>query len=122
MILIIVFAIIFALQQFLLLEKPIEKTGKKVFLKVRVFSSSELERSALEDIKTLYFSNQESLSTVLSIEPESSNYYLVTLEGEGIKEDNRVIFNNEKVSLNQRAKIHGLLEGEGEIIDFGERK
>jgi len=74
-------------------------------------------------IDKLYLSNSLNLSTVESIRIENKNL-VIKLIGKGklSEDESKFIFSGRKVSINERIKIHGLIEAEGVVSDFGKIK
>lgn len=73
----------------------------------------------LEAIDKLYLSNSLNYSNVDAISVEGDTF-IVRLVDKGFFDSNAFIFAGRKVSLNERIRIHGLIEAEGVVTDLGE--
>jgi hypothetical protein len=116
--LILILGSVFLVQQWLF-SKTITAGGQNLFVKVKAPVSENLSSEELSKIKVLYLSNIQETSEVSIM--KSGGEATFTFLGKGEKTGTKFIFNNEHFSLNQRVKLHGLLEAEGSVVEIGER-
>lgn len=116
-ILILVFGIVFLVQQWIFAQN-VPAGNQKLFVKVKAPVEAGTN---LSNIKELYFSNSREVASVSEIKLESPTEAIITLEGTGESDSTKFIFDGEHVSLNQRIKLHGILEVEGTVTDLGSR-
>jgi uncharacterized protein YpmB len=79
--------------------------------------STDLNQIMLSNIKELYFSNAEQASLVKSISKNGEKLDVV-LDDKGLVSDKKTIFAGQHTGLNQRVKLHGLLEAEGVVTSI----
>lgn len=114
---VIIMSIIFFVQQYLFREETQEQNQK---LRVEIIApiDDDIENKSLDSIKELYFSNSLDTSEVIDIEKSKDNEVEVTLMGEGLYSEEVTMFEGQHIAINQRVKIHGLLELEGYITNI----
>ncbi len=114
---ILILGVIFIIQQYLFAGE-IEREGQKLEVEVVVSVGSDVESNNLDEINELYFSNSLETSKVLNIKKVSTEKVDILFVGEGVYSDDKVQFEGQHIGINQRVKIHGLLEAEGYVVSI----
>lgn len=108
----------FLFEQVFFFKKPVT-SQEKLSVTVAAPKAKPLTTESLQEVKEVYFANSTKTSRVKEI-TERDGFFLITIEGTGIKTADRVIFENRHLAINERVKLHGLVKFEGRVVEIKE--
>jgi hypothetical protein len=97
-------------------NKPQAKTSN-ILVKIAIVNKGNLKQSSVSSVKELYLNNNLFTTEVDSIVTQD-NRLVVTLKGQGVLREDVGYLGAQRIALNQRISIHGLIDGEGIVISF----
>lgn len=93
-----------------------ENTGKETLVKIKVEREADAVYPEAQKLGEVYFDSTNKPVKAVKAE-KKSGFVEITLSGPGQIENNRYIFNGQRVLVGQKAEIHGTYFAQGVITE-----
>jgi hypothetical protein len=118
--LIFIAGVIFLLSLFFIPKAS--KGNQAIILKADFPIEKDVDLNQLKAETEIYFSNANSPSKIEEVKELGDGKVEYTLRDTGELTGTKLIFAGQHISLNQRVKVHGLVEAEGTVVSFQAEK
>jgi len=101
---------------FFALKNPLVPSGKTTLVKIKVEREADTIYPEAQKLGEVYFNSVNKPVKAVKTE-KKADFLEITLSGSGQIENDRYIFNGQRVLIGQKAEIHGIYFAQGVITE-----
>lgn len=101
---------------FFALKNPLVPSGKTTLVKIKVEREADAVYPEAQKLGDVYFNSVNKPVKAVKTE-KKADFLEITLSGSGQIENDRYIFNGQRVLIGQKAEIHGIYFAQGVITE-----